>query len=380
MSLVTIARVAVLSILLVAPNASSSSVVESVTPTIGPTGFDWNSRENHTHVQVDGTRTTQTVWWSDIRAPWMDVEVTGMDAGKLYRISHSESGDSFLANTTAYGVAVFWSLRAYTGTWTISPELSALVVSSFTVANPPPQLGTSRNIYTSQGPTWYDWCVYWGWCSYGGSGDDEDPDPPKPVTSHYEQGWVTQQAASSWSSDVTVTTTSCTSHTVKVDKWVSGGKAGIKGTAGASFSYDTQFCDTISSRGDRGTLQRQKNYFQKDAYDDGSYAIYETARGSAIWIQGAQLGPFSGGTSVSVDPGKTWSREVTEKGAGGVHMGGQLGGDAFGIGVGSNFWFNAGVETKVRISIQNAGATTKAYVINFVGGDDVSTGILGYGG
>lgn len=340
---------------------SAGAATEVTPPVPGPTwdttivGYDWASRENHTHVPILVNAPLITQSLDAIPGPFMDVELAGLAPLRMYKFAGSE-GDILRSEANPLGTAVFWSMYVKPGVWTLIDETTTQEVAAIEFTETP-SLGTTRG-----GGVLYRCYACW------------PPPPPRPYETLGQTAPTITQAAFSFTPYGTVAVTTCYDHSVRVDAKVSGGSA-AQSNVGGDYHFSSGACDSVSST-TKPVIVRQNVRYTKDKYSDGSWKIYAT-------------GTTTGGSSLTEDvhfsaPAGTtrwhtnvnFKREVSEKNAGTVHF--SWGAAAFEQNMGVAFAASGGYNTKLAVSLVPPDTLrTHAYDFVFIAGDQYATGLVG---
>lgn len=240
----------------------------------GKTGFAWNEREDHTHVQVDASSSTNGIALDTITTAFIDIEVTGLPANLPLVIKTTDGRDHREA-AYADGSIVVWHVPAAPMTVTIAngktgERITTVVLSVLADVVDGTETPQGYSSTTSGSSARARPC---GQCGDPGS-TWEDP---------YSYTWTRTEAptfingARSFTSDIRISVDSCWEHVNSIGFQASGGYAAVSGTAGGTKTHTQTVCGGISSISGNGQIAGPHQVFQKDTYKDGSWKVYVTA-------------------------------------------------------------------------------------------------------
>lgn len=214
--------------------ATGPEVVESPVPVEAIdgsiSGYDWASREEHAHILLRGDQAVHLFDLDTIATPFLDIEVTGLSPGRLHALKSPEMREGYRYYANGGGMAVFWSIPADAGVWTLVDNATGDVILTLTMFEATGVTAPER-MY-----------MYHCYC-YMARMD------PRSAT-HRDVARTIEQAAFSWSTLVSVGTTNCFEHSIKVHAKASGGQA-VSSSIGGDFTYTHAACDTIVSGEDQ---------------------------------------------------------------------------------------------------------------------------------
>ena len=349
------------------PEAMAESSVIAVDWTWdGSVGYDWSQWPNATHVTVDASQPTNTIWLDEVETPDLHIEAFNLQPEHTFLLQDAAMLEPRLSMASAAGVAVFWNVPAIPWTLELTDTTTGEHVTFVVLA--------LSSVALPMGST------YKGCGSYSCYKARQQGSTPQP--SRIEHTWAasTENVAASYTTDAVVQSTSCASRAVSLDIYVSGGTAAAKGTVGGKYTYTRSTCDGFSSQGSP-TRVRYSDQWRRDWYSDGSFKIYGVASGDSIIIDGADPGIPRAGIVVSYQDGKRdpFTREVTENGAGGAYFVGSYGAQPFGYGAGTQMAATGTGDNKVKVTITPpADGRNHQYTFKFLTGDNQVTGLIGF--
>ena len=240
----------------------------------GKTGFDWDARENHTHVVVDAGAATSDIALDDILTPFLDIEILGLPADSPVVV---ESTGGRLQEDSVYpnGRLVVWHVLATPMTITVTETVSGRVLvrmaTTYLASAPDALESPMSNRPADDGRRTYTaWARPCGDCGTPG----QDWADPYAHTSERTTAPAYVNGARSFTPAIRIQVDSCWRHVNSISFVTSGGYAAAGGTAGGTSTYTQEVCGGISSVGGKGQIAGPHQVFRKDTYRDNSWKVY----------------------------------------------------------------------------------------------------------